>query len=97
MQSEDTIKNPIRSRYLADRILITLLYSAPIDSILSRDPANPMKVTVRLSPFARSVRLNTTRLLDQISWLHTMGLITKIDLVSQYGWATLTLKAPGNV
>jgi hypothetical protein len=98
MQQEDDIKNPIRSRYLADRVLIMLLYSAPIDSVLVREPredGQPLKVSVRLSPFARSIRLNTTRLLDQISWLHTMGLITKVDLISKYGWATLTIREPG--
>ena len=88
----------IRSRYLADRVLVMLLYSKTTEGVLHRPlDTSDLEVRIRLSPFARSIRLNTTRLLDQLTWLHTMGLITKLDLTTQYGWATITLKEPGRV
>jgi hypothetical protein len=80
---------PIRHRYMADRLLAILLYK----------PANPEagierladgSVLLKMGPLARLLKLNSSKLYDQLLFLHSMGYIDTFDI--KYAWGRVRVR-----
>lgn len=76
--------SPIRQRYLADRVLLTLLYrpASEEDGIHRLQDGS---VLLKMGPVARLFRLNSSRLYDQLTFLHSTGYLDVLDLRYKYG------------
>lgn len=83
---------PIRHRYLADRILLLLLYSASDASIgLERlAPDAGGGVLLRMGPLSRALRLNSSKLYDQLLFLQHTGYLEYVDY--KFKWNHVLVK-----
>jgi hypothetical protein len=89
-------KGSIRRRYLADRILLILLYKPTDDSIgFTRRPDGAC--LVRMGPLARVLKLNSTRLYDQFLFLEHTGYIDKLNPKYKYGHVLVRPALPQNL
>lgn len=81
-------KGAMRQRYLADRILVTLLFR-------THDPEGGFTrqtsghILLKLGPLASLLKMNSTKLYDQILFLHHAGYIQSVD--PRYKWGHLRL------
>lgn len=84
---------PIRHRYLADRILLLLLYRpASADEGIER--LEDGSVAVRMGPVSRMLKLNSTKLYDTFLFLHSVGYLREVDSKWRWGWVRLVLARP---
>lgn len=82
----------VRVRYLADRIMLILLYSAPTDGMLERTADGA--VLIKAGPLARALKLNSTRLYDQLLFLQHSGYLTDVDPKARWGWVSVKPTRP---
>jgi len=83
----------VRHRYLADRIALLLLYRAPSEEegIQRMEDGS---VLLRMGPFSRSLRLNSSRCYDQLLFLKEMGYLAEVDVNYQYGRVKVRVQPP---
>jgi hypothetical protein len=81
----------IKNRLVAFKVLLALMDGVhPWLTV-----AGEGKVTVRLGPLARHVRLASARLREQLAWLESFGYLTVLEL--KRGEATVQLRRPRNL
>lgn len=76
--------NPVRHRYMADRLLALLLYkpASEEDGVLRLEDGS---VLLRMGPLSRLLKLNSSKLYDQLLFLHSMGYLEMVDIKYQWG------------
>ena len=77
---------PRRDRLNPYKILCILLYQARPDVVWQEDI-----VLIKTGPFARSLRVPSSRLREYLSWLEEYGFIS--DLQLKYGRAIFAIRA----
>ena len=87
---------PIRHRYLADRILILLLYR-PADESIGLLRLEDGAVALKMGPLARALKMNSTRLYDQLLFLQSEGYLTTVDYKWKWGMVRVVPSAPSCV
>lgn len=80
-----------RPNYTADRILLLLLYS-PASDWLERFPDG--SILVRVGPCARSLKLRSARLFEQLEHLRTAGYLGVVDPSHRWGSVRVTVSRP---
>lgn len=89
MQPIDTPANPVRHRYMADRLLALLLYK-PADKEAGIERLPDGSVLLRMGPLARLLKLNSSKLYDQLLFLHSMGYLDTFDI--KYAWGKVRVR-----
>lgn len=84
MSQIDSPANPVRHRYMADRLLALLLYK-PEDKAAGIERLPDGSVLLKMGPLARLLKLNSSKLYDQLLFLHSMGYLDTFDIKSQWG------------
>lgn len=84
---------PIRQRYLADRLMMLLLY-APASEADGRDRLEDGSISLKMTKVARSLRMNSSKLFDQLLFLQHSGYITELDVRFKYGCVRLRPTKP---
>ena len=79
-----TVDGPIRHRYVCDRILLVLLY-APASEEEGRDRLEDGSILLKMSKVARSLRMSSTHLYDQLLFLQHTGYIAELDVRFKHG------------
>ena len=85
---------PIRSRYLADRIMLVLLY-APVNAeegIVGRLEGGG--ILLKMGPLARRLALNSTKLFDQLLFLQHAGYLSCVDYNFKFGQVKVDVTPP---
>jgi hypothetical protein len=80
---------PIRHRYMADRLLAILLYK-PADPAAGIERLPDGFVLLKMGPLARLLKLNSSKLYDQLLFLHSMGYIDTFDI--KYAWGRVRVR-----
>lgn len=80
---------PIRHRYMADRLLALLLYK-PADSEAGIERLEDGSVLLKMGPLARLLKLNSSKLYDQLLFLHSMGYLDTFDI--KYAWGKVRVR-----
>lgn len=73
----------IRHRYLADRIMLLLLYR-PASEESGIDRLEDGSLVLRMGRFATLLRLNSSKTYDQLLFLQSLNYISLVD--PRYGW-----------
>jgi len=74
----------IRSRYIADRILLILLYR-PGEEEIGLTRLEDGSILVRTGAMARSLKMNSSKLYDQFLYLQHAGYVDLLDLKYKFG------------
>ena len=69
---------------MADRLLALLLYK-PEDKVAGIERLKDGSVLLRMGPLARLLKLNSSKLYDQLLFLHSMGYLEVFDIKYQWG------------
>ncbi len=86
-------KEPIRHRYLADRILLLLLYK-PADPEHGLERLEDGSVALKMGPISRLLKMNSTRLYDQLLFLQHTGYLDLLDHKYKWGWVRVRPTRP---
>lgn len=86
-------EGPVRHRYLADRILLLLLYR-PASAEEGIERLDDGSVAIRMGPVARLLKMNSTRLYDSLLFLHSIGYIRELDSKWRWGWVRCHITPP---
>ena len=85
-------ESSIRHRYLADRVLLLLLYRpAEPDSIERLEDGS---VAIKMAAVARLLKLNSTKLYDQLLFLKEAGYIMLVDPKWRWAWVRVVCTVP---
>ena len=81
---QETPTRKVRGRYLCDRLQLLLLYSPAIDGMLEREQDG--HILLRTGPFARQLKLNSSKLFDSLLFLQSTGYLRIDPMPPKYGW-----------
>lgn len=85
----NTDKEPIRRRYIADRILLLLLYK-PADPDNGFDRLADGSLSLKMGPVSRLLKMNSTKLYDQFLFLQHTGYLDIFD--HKYKWGHVRVR-----
>lgn len=87
--SIDSPANPVRHRYMADRLLALLLYKAE-DKQTGIERLKDGSILLKMGPLSRLLKLNSSKLYDQLLFLHSMGYLDTFDI--KYAWGRVRVR-----
>jgi len=83
----------VRHRYIADRIMMLLLYM-PANPEFGVEREEDGIVILKMGPFAKYLAMNSSKLYDQMLFLHHAGYIARVDPVSRWGYLVIHVTPP---
>ena len=91
--SSDESLGPVRHRYIADRLLILLLYR-PASEEEGITRLEDGSLLLKMGRLARLLRLNSSRIYDQLLFLEHTGYLAYVDYKFKYGQVRVKPVAP---